>query len=70
MLESMPDATFRIGRTLATTIYRGDEQQPCAWVPNNTELAALIVELLNSQKKDHAPTHWKIKENIDYEETN
>lgn len=49
MLTDSERAPFRTGHTLATTIYRGDEKQPCAWIPNDPELAALIVRLLNSQ---------------------
>jgi hypothetical protein len=37
---------FRVGRS-GTTIYRGDELQPCAWVPNDPDLAARIVFGLN-----------------------
>jgi hypothetical protein len=40
-------ATYRVGKKLGTTIYRDDEYQPCAWVPNNGILAAHIVVRLN-----------------------
>jgi hypothetical protein len=38
---------FRVGRSIGTTIYRGEETQPCAWCPNDSDLAAHIVGLLN-----------------------
>ncbi len=38
---------FRVGRSIGTTIYRGDEPQPCAWVPNDPDLASKIVSGLN-----------------------
>jgi hypothetical protein len=39
---------YRTGTKLGTTIYYRDHHQPCAWVPNNPQLALLIVELLNA----------------------
>jgi hypothetical protein len=45
----MPKADrFRVGRKLGTTIYRNDEDQPCALVPGDKALAARIVELLKA----------------------
>lgn len=49
----MPD-TYRVGKTLGTTIYCNDEPQPCAIVMNcggitGRELAARIVALLNAE---------------------
>ena len=38
---------FRVGAKLSTTIYRGQEAQPCAWVPGDSDLAKRIVSLLN-----------------------
>jgi hypothetical protein len=38
---------FRVGKKLKTTIYRDQEEQPVAWVPNDPRLAETIVDLLN-----------------------
>ncbi len=43
---------FRVGRSLGTTIYRGDEPQPCAWVAGDPDLASRIVEALNQRPSD------------------
>lgn len=39
---------YRVGSSLGTTIFRDGEAQPCAWCPNDPELANRIVVLLNS----------------------
>lgn len=41
---------FRVGRSVGTTIYRGQEPQPCAWVPGDADLAERIVSLLNGDQ--------------------
>jgi len=43
-------ARYRTGRSLKTTIYRGGDEQPCAWVPSDPDLAARIVAALNSDQ--------------------
>lgn len=62
----MPD-TYRVGKTLGTTIYCNDEPQPCAIVMNcggitGRELAARIVALLNAESAPIAavegPKEW------------
>jgi hypothetical protein len=40
---------YSVGRS-RTTIYRGEEEQPCAWVPGDIDLAAHIVALLNRER--------------------
>ncbi len=43
-----PEITkYRVGSKLRTTIYRVGDFQPCAWVPDDPELADRIVRLLN-----------------------
>lgn len=45
--EQRKEPSYRVGRTLGTTIYNAGEDQPCIWVPDNKALAARIVDLLN-----------------------
>jgi hypothetical protein len=47
--------TYRVGRSLGTTIYRDGEAQPCAWVPDDPDLAARIVAALNAPRRPTMP---------------
>lgn len=61
---------YRVGTKLKTTIYRDDQEQPCAWVPGDPELALAIVEMLNGrdrlrkalEKLPHEPTCASLQE--------
>ncbi len=48
---------YRTGRNIHTTLYRGEEGQPCAWVPNDPALAARIVSLLNRERAHARADH-------------
>ena len=40
--------TWRVGRTLGTTVYREGDAQPAGWFPGDPALAARVVGLLNA----------------------
>lgn len=51
---------YRTGRTIGTTIYRDGESQPCAWAPNDPELAKKIVSMLNGRDPKNIPVSGDI----------